>query len=206
MPLAQCFTHCWSGCQHAKKGQRPPQLCPGEDHDQSQSNPSPATAADRALLAGKQTLSVMPAFADFASPAPLQGCIHHDLSCPSCLHKRPHQDSQQLSTHFSGRPARTVEDMMEETEVRIAVLSHLTQCRCDGPASACQSGADEKQHYFSPRRCRKQWLKMSQNSYNGTGKGHRITSWLTRERFGQLLSYNTHQLMSFPPKNVPSPA
>src|SRR5712691_65458 len=100
VPLAQCFTYCWGGCQDAKKGQRPPQLCPGENHDQSHANPSQSTVADRTLLAGKQTISVMPAFADFASPAAFQGFINHDLYCPSCLHKRPHQDSQQSSTHF----------------------------------------------------------------------------------------------------------
>src|SRR6266568_1432376 len=100
VPLAQCFTHCWGGCHHAQKGQRPPQFCPGEDHDQRHGNPSQATVADRALLAGKQTISVMAAFADFASPAAFQGFINYDLYCSSYLHKRPHQDSQQSSTHF----------------------------------------------------------------------------------------------------------
>ena len=61
---------------------------------------------------------------------------------------------------------------MEEANVRIVLLSHLTQGCCDGPPSACQSGTDEKHLHFPPRRGSKQCSKMSQNSYNGTGKGH----------------------------------
>lgn len=89
-------------------------------------------------LTSKEAIAVVPTLVNLASRGSLQGFINHDVSRPSSS-KGTHQYLQQSSAHFLGRPASTVKHLMEVTEVSVALLSHLTQCRRDGSTSAGKS-------------------------------------------------------------------
>src|SRR5437016_6274395 len=85
---------------------------------------NPLLLTDRSLTS-KQAIAVVPALVNFASPASLQGFINHDVYRPSS-YKSTNQYVHQSSAHFQGRPASTIEHLMEVTEVCVALLSHLT--------------------------------------------------------------------------------
>jgi len=109
----------------------------------------------------------MPTLADFGSPTPFQRFVDDYIDPASCLDKALHDEEKQVPTELQRRPARSIEHLVKPAKVAIQMMARLPQRCCHRSASSGQDGSSQKGHHFLPGRSREQWLKLSENRYNG---------------------------------------
>src|SRR5438552_18598306 len=111
----------------------------------------------------------MTPFGNLVAPPAFQCLVNHNLDSATHLYEGADQQLEQQTAQCETGPACSIEHLMEQSEIRLIVQTHLLESGSDGAPPTSQNGPDHQHECFMPGRASENWSEMEQNLYNRVG-------------------------------------